>query len=279
MLGWLYFQDVEHYFQFLFISFAFGYRYGLELPSKFFPQPKLACYYRPERKNCLHLQDRADVKGYTGYTGIQGCISMYLVYSCVMCICNDWCKGLYQLDSLRAFFSLVSLAGLSSTAFHLLLLWVYAKRRAQDAWTQTCKVIPGQWNHTILRKKRLFMLFMILLVLTSWSRLCIFWNPRDTKNWQSFWSVSPKCLQWVQLDSLWAEDLRTSWLQLCLESFWNALHRALRCLAGLSKDVEVQTSTGRFYNSAVCPSMSIIGSNNCHVACWRKRHLKYFKVF
>lgn len=104
-----------------------------------------------------------------------------------------------------------------------------------------------------------------------------FWNPSDTKIDSR--SVSPKRLQWVQLDSLWAEDLRTSWLQLCLESFWNALHRALRCLAGLSKDVKVQTSTGRFYNSAVCPSMSIIGSNNCHIACRRKRHLKYFKVF
>lgn len=185
----------------------------------------------------------------------------------------------YQLDSLRAFFSLVSSAGLSSTAFHLLLLWVYAKRRAQDAWAHSCKVLPGQWNHTILRKKRLFILFVILLVLTSWSRLCIFLESKWHKNWQSFWSVSPKRLQWVQLDSLWAEDLRTSWLQLCLESFWNALHRALRCLAGLSKDVKVQTSTGRFYNSAVCPSMSIIGSNNCHIACRRKRHLKYFKVF
>ena len=196
-----------------------------------------------------------------------------------MWICNDLCKALVSAGfPSRLFFSCqlgwVVVDGIPPAPSMSLCQEESTRRLGSLLQSFTG---PMESHH--FEKKNLFILFVILLVLTSWSRLCIFLESKWHKNWQSFWSVSPKRLQWVQLDSLWAEDLRTSWLQLCLESFWNALHRALRCLAVLSKDVKVQTSTGRFYNSAVCPSMSIIGSNNCHIACRRKRHLKYFKVF
>lgn len=102
MLGWLYFRDVENYFQFLFTSFAFGYRYGLELPSKFFPQPKLACYYRPRKETiactCKSKQMLRVTPATQEFKVVCQCI-LCNVYIYAMTYARLW----YQLDSLLAF--------------------------------------------------------------------------------------------------------------------------------------------------------------------------------
>ena len=189
-----------------------------------------------------------------------------------MCICNDLCKVLVS-------------AGFPSCLCLLLSARLGCGRRPSacsfyefvprgEHKTLGIKIAKSYRANGItpLKKQRLFILFMILLVLTSWSRLCSFLHPKDTK----MTVVHSRSDLWVQnaFNEYWIRSGLRTWEHHGCSYAWKAVETHCTELSAAWLDFQKMLkyrhpSAGSTTLLLVHPCPSYRG-NNCHIAmCWR----------
>ncbi len=271
MLGWLYFPDVEKHLWFMFISFYFV-RFSIQIWARIlvlnFPQPKLACCYRPHKEKTVCTCKSKQMLWVTLATQEFKVVCPCVVYNVYM----QWLMQGFSISWIpfvpcSCQLGWVVVDGLPP-APSMSLCQEESTRRLESKLQS--HIGPMELQHW--KKQRLFILFMILLVLTSWSRLCSFLRPKDTR----MAVVHSRSDLWVQnaFNEYWIRSGLRTWEHHGCSYAWKAVETHCTELSAAWLDFQKMLkyrhpSAGSTTLLFVHPCPSYRG-NNCHIAmCWR----------